>query len=35
MSVWTLTLLLGVSAIWVALFSAVAYLTSATAGANR
>jgi hypothetical protein len=33
-SVWTLTLLLAVSAIWVALFSAVAYLASATAGSN-
>jgi hypothetical protein len=34
-SIWTLTLLLGVSAIWVALFSAVAYLASATADGNR
>jgi hypothetical protein len=34
-SIWTLTLLLAVSAIWVALFSAIAYLRSATAGANR
>jgi hypothetical protein len=31
-SIWTLTLLLAVSAIWVALVSAVAYLASATAG---
>jgi hypothetical protein len=29
-SIWTLTLLLAVSAIWVALVSAVAYLASAT-----
>jgi hypothetical protein len=34
-SIWTLTLLLAVSAIWVVLFSAVAYLRSATAGASR
>jgi hypothetical protein len=31
MSIWTWTLLLGVSAIWVAFLSAVAYLASATA----
>jgi hypothetical protein len=31
-SIWTLTLLLGVSAIWVVLLSAVAYLATATAG---
>jgi hypothetical protein len=31
-SIWTVTLLLGVSAIWVALLSAVAYLVAAAAG---